>query len=123
MLPEVLAPINIISKYLLTSNLVYLSATLKFNKLLSHLNDIKESLHNHESLDSTLNFFSKAWPFLNICNQRNDLGRNIRNHQLVPDIKDHHKEMIQEFINDTACRFIDDLVTVTLNLLHSRYLT
>ena len=123
MLPEVLAPINIISKYLLTSNLVYLSATLKFNKLLSRLNDIKESLHNHESLDSTLNFFIKAWPFLKICNQRNDLGRNIRNHQLVPDIKDHHKEMIQKFINDTACRFIDNLVTVTLNWLHSMYLT
>ena len=49
--------------------------------------------------------------FLKICNQRNDLGRNIRNRQLVPGDDDHHKEMIQEFINGTACQFIDDLVT------------
>ena len=41
-------------------------------------------------------------PFLKICNQRNDLGRNIRNPQLVPGDDDHHKEMIQEFINEPA---------------------
>ena len=62
-------------------------------------------------------------PFFKICNQRIDLGRNIRNYQLVPGNDDHHKEMIQEFINDTDCQFIDDLVTVTLHLLHLRYLT
>ena len=75
------------------------------------LNGIKESLQNHDSLNFTLKFFSKAMPFLKICHQRNDLGRNIRNRQLVPGDEDHHKEMIQEFINGTACQFIDDLVT------------
>ena len=72
---------------------------------------MKESLQNHDSLDSTLKFFSKAMSFLKICNQRNGLGRNIRNRKLVPGDDDHHKEMIQEFINCTACQFIDDLVT------------
>ena len=76
--------------------------------MLSRLNEIKESLQNCDFLDSTLKFFSKAMPFLKICNQRNDLGRNIRNRQLVPGDDDHHKEMIQEFINGTACLFIDD---------------
>ena len=49
LLSEVLALINIFSKYLQTSNLVYLSVTSKLNKLLSHLNEIKESLQNHNS--------------------------------------------------------------------------
>ena len=49
LLAEVLAPINIPSKYLQTSNLVYLSITLKLSKLLSLLNEIKESLQNHNS--------------------------------------------------------------------------
>ena len=111
LLAEVLASINIFSKYLQTSNLAYLSVISKLNKLLSCLNEIKESLQNHNSLDSTLKFFSKAMPFLKICNQRNDLGRNVRNRQLMPGDDDHHKEMIQEFINGTASQFIDDLVT------------
>ena len=50
--PEVIAPINTFSKYLQTTNLVYLSVTSKLNKLLSSLNEIKESLQNHDSLDS-----------------------------------------------------------------------
>ena len=87
-----------------------------------HLNETRKFLQNHDSLDSPLKSFSKAMPFLKICNQRNDLGRNIRNHQLVPGNDDHHKEMIQEFINYTACQLNDDLVTVTLHLLHLRYL-
>ena len=50
--PEVIAPINTFSKYLQTTNLVYLSVTSKLNKLLSSSNEIKESLQNHDSLDS-----------------------------------------------------------------------
>ena len=49
LLVEVLAPVNISTKYLQTSNLVYLSITSKLNKLLSRLNEIKESLQNHNS--------------------------------------------------------------------------
>ena len=111
LLAEVLAPVNIFSKYLQTSNLVYLSVTSKLSELFSHLNEIKESLQNHDSLDFTLKFFSKAMPFFKICNQRNDLGRNIKNRPLVPGDDNHHKEMIQEFIDGTASQFIDDLVT------------
>ena len=49
LLVEVLSPIKISSKYLQTSNLVYLSITSKLNKLLSRLNEVKESLQNHNS--------------------------------------------------------------------------
>ena len=129
---EVLAPIKIFSKYIQPSNLVYLSVTSKLNKLVSSLNEVEKSLQNQDSFDTTLKFFSKTMPILKICNQRNDLGRNIRNRQLVPGDDDHHKEMIQEFINGTACQFIDDLVAeierkhfpkTILQLLHSTYLT
>ena len=49
--------------------------------------------------------------FLKKCNQVNDLRRNTKNRWLVPGDDNHYKEMIQEFINGTACQYIDDLVT------------
>ena len=49
--------------------------------------------------------------FLKKCNQGNDLRRNTKNRWLVPGDDKHYKEMIQEFINGTACQYIDDLVT------------
>ena len=49
--------------------------------------------------------------FLKKCNQGNDLRRNTKNRWLVPGGDNHYKQMIQEFINGTACQYIDDLVT------------
>ena len=49
--------------------------------------------------------------FLKKCNQGNDSRRNTKNRWLVPGDDNHYKEMIQEFINGTACQYIDDLVT------------
>lgn len=44
--------------------------------------------------------------FLKLCHERNDL----RNRQIVQSDEDHHlKEIVQQFINGTACQFIDDL--------------
>ena len=45
------------------------------------------------------------------CNQGNDLRRNTKNRWLVAGDDNHYKEMIEEFINGTACQYIDDLVT------------
>ena len=49
--------------------------------------------------------------FLKKCNQVNDLRRNTKNRWLVAGDDNHYKEMIEEFINGTACQYIDDLVT------------
>ena len=50
LLAEVLAPINLFSKFLQTGTLIYNSVSDKLNHLLDHLTRIKEELQNHDSL-------------------------------------------------------------------------
>ena len=74
----VLAPINILSKFLETSMLFYCSITEKINHLLEQLQDIKAELKDHDNMETSLKFFFKAVSFLNISAERNQLGRNLR---------------------------------------------
>ena len=75
LLLEVLIPINILSKFLQTSTLFYYSITEKVNRLLEQLQDIKAELKDHDSMETSLKFFSKAISFLNIIAERNQLAR------------------------------------------------
>ena len=58
-LAEVLSPINI-SKYLQTSTLLYCNVVAKLDRLLQRLYLIKDSLKDHDSVDTPLKFFSKV---------------------------------------------------------------
>ena len=74
----VVAPINILSKFLETSTLFYCSVTEKINCLLEQLQDIKAELKDHDDMETSLKFFTKAVSFLNISAERNQLGRNLQ---------------------------------------------
>ena len=78
LLAEVLNPINILSKCLQTSTLVYASITAKVNNLIEKLHTIKDSLSDPQVADSKLKFFNWAVSFLHISGQRNHLGRELR---------------------------------------------
>ena len=70
LLLEVLAPINILSKFLQTSTLFYCSVTEKVNRLLERLQD--------DSIETSLKFFAKVVSFLNNSAERNQLGINLQ---------------------------------------------
>ena len=60
LLLEVLAAVNILSKFLQTSTLFYCSVTEKVNCLLERFQYIKGKLKDHDSMETSLKFFSKA---------------------------------------------------------------
>ena len=66
LLAEVLSPINFFSKYLQTSTLLYGDVGAKLDQLLQRLHLIKDSLKDHDSVDTPLKFFSKVKSFLEI---------------------------------------------------------
>ena len=107
LLAEVLAPINNFSRYLQTSTLLYCDVTAKLDRLLQRLHTIKDSLANHNSIDSDLKFFNKAVQFLTISSQRNELGRNTRGRTLAAEFEP--EEHIHKFL-PTAYAFMDDLI-------------
>ena len=78
LLAEVLNPINILSKCLQTSTLVYASITAKVNHLIEKMHIIKDSLSDSQVADSKLKFFNKTVSFLHISGQRNHLARELR---------------------------------------------
>ena len=86
LLAEVFSPINN-SKYLQTSTLLYCDVGAKLDGLLQRLHLIKDSLKDHDSVDTLLKFFSKVKSFLEISSQRNHLGRNIRGRTLVTELE------------------------------------
>ena len=107
LLAEVLSPINIFSKYLQTSTLLYCDVGAKLDRLLQRLHLIKDSLKDHDSVDTPLKFFSKVKSFLEISSQRNDLGRNTRGRTLATELEpDEH---VQNFL-PIAYSFLDDLI-------------
>ena len=109
LLAEVLSPINIMSKFLQTRNLNYLSLQGKFKKLLSSLENIKSSIPNHDAVDSKLKYFTKANLFLSIAVERAQLSRQTRSTIAVPSLDDIQK-VIAEFIESTATPFIDEII-------------
>ena len=78
LLAEVLSPINILSKYLKTSTIVYASISAKVNHLTEKMHIIKDSLSDPHVADSKLKFFIKTVSFLHVSGQRNHLGRELR---------------------------------------------
>ena len=107
LLAEVLSPINIFSKYLQTSTLLYCDVGAKLDRLLQRLHLIKDSLKDPDSVDTPLKFFSKVTSFPEISSQRNDLGRNTRGRTLATELEpDEH---VQNFL-PIAYSFLDDLI-------------
>ena len=107
LLAEVLSPINIFSKYLQTSTLFYCDVGAKPGRLLQRLHLKKDSLKDHDSVDTPWKFFSKVKSFLEISSQRNDLGRNTRGRTLATKLEpDEH---VQNFL-PIAYSFLDDLI-------------
>ena len=59
LLAEVLSPVNIFSKYLQTSTRLYCDVGAKLDRLLQRLHLIKDSLKDHDSVDTPLKFFNR----------------------------------------------------------------
>ena len=72
LLAEVLSPINI-SKYLQASTLLYCDVSAKLDRLFQHLHLIKDSLKDHNCVDTPLKFFSKVKSFLEISSINNEM--------------------------------------------------
>ena len=107
LLAEVLPPINIFSKYFQTSTLLYYDIVAKLDRLLQRLHLIKDSLKDHNSVDTPLKFFCKVKSFLEISSQRNDLGRNTRGRTLATELEpDEHVQNLLPI----AHSFLDDLI-------------
>ena len=111
LLAEVLAPINLFSKFLQTGTLIYNSASVKSNRLLDDLARIKAELQNHDSIETDLKFFSKALSLLKLSSERNDLGRNLRDRKLIN--HSESPELVNKFLLTTAYDFIDNWIKET----------
>ena len=101
-----MSPISI-SKYLQTRTRLYCDVGAKLDRLLQRLHLIKDSLKDHDSVDTPLKFFSKVKSFLEISSQRNDLGHNTHGQTLATELEpDEH---VQNFL-PIAYSFLDDLI-------------
>ena len=109
LLAEVLNPINILSKYLKTSTLVYTSISAKVNHLTEKMHIIKDSLSDPQVADSKLKFFNKAVSFLHINGQKNHLGHELCGH----DKASQHKPsaLIKKCLAGIGYSFVDDLIS------------
>jgi hypothetical protein len=115
LLAEVLSPINIFSKFLQTSTLLYCSVTAKLHRLLNRLDEIKGELKNHSNIDTNLKYFNNAVPFLRISAERNDLGRNLRDRVLANE--QEPQEIINNYLQKIGYNFLDDLSAEIRNAL------
>ena len=109
LLAEVLNPINILSKYLQTSTLVYASITAKVNHLTEKLHIIKDSLSDPQVADSKLKFFNKAVSFLHISGQKNHLGSELRGRDKASQLEP--SALIKQFLAEIGYSFVDDLIS------------
>ena len=107
LLSEVLSPINIFSRYLQTSPLLYCDVGSKLDWLLQRLHLIKDFLKDHDSVDTPLKFFSEVKTFLEISLQQNGLGRNTCGQTLATELQPD--ELVQNFL-PIAYSFRDDLI-------------
>ena len=101
--------INILSKYLQTSTLVYASMTAEFDHLIEKLHITKDSLSDPQIADSKLKFFNKAVSFLHISGQKTHLGREL----CGCDKASQHKPsaLIKKFLAEIGYSFVDDLIS------------
>ena len=107
-LAKVLNLINIISKYLQTSTLVYTSIIGKVNGLIEKLLIIKTSLSGSQVSNRKLKFFNKAVSFLYISGQRNDLGCELRGRHGCDMANQHDPSaLIQKFLAEIGYSFVD----------------
>ena len=104
LLAEVLNPINILSKYLLMSTLVYASITAKVNHLIEKLHIIKGSLSDLQVADCKRKFFNKAVSVLHISGQRNHLGRDKASQLKC-------SALIKKFLVEIGYSFVDGLIS------------
>ena len=109
LLAEVLNLINILSKCLQTSTLVYASITAKVNNLIEKLHIIKDSLSDPQVADSKLKFFNRAVSFLHISGQRNHLGRELRGRDKAS--QQEPSALIKKFLAEIGYSFVDDLIS------------
>ena len=107
LLSEVLSPINIFSRYLQTSPLLYCDVGSKLDWLLQRLHLIKDFLKDHDSVDTPLKFFSEVKTFLEISLQQNGLGCNTCAQTLATELQPD--ELVQNFL-PIAYSFRDDLI-------------
>ena len=109
LLAEVLNLINVLSKYLQTSTIVYTSITVKVNCLIEKLHIIKDSLPDPQVADSKLKFFNKAVSFLHISGQRNHVGRELHGRDKVSQC--YPSALIQTFLAEIGYHFVNDLIS------------
>ena len=108
LLSEVLAPINILSKFLQASTLFYCSVTEKVSHLLERLQDVKAEPKDHDSMETSLKFLSKAVSLLNVSAERSQLGRNLHSTMLAA--THDPKDLVNTFLNSIGYGFVDDLI-------------
>ena len=75
---------------------------------MERLEDIKAELKDHDSMETSLKFFSKAVLFLNISAERNQLGRNLRSTMLAAE--HDPRDLVNTFLNSIGYGFADDLI-------------
>ena len=65
-------------------------------------------LKDHDSMETSLKFFSKAVSFLIISAERNQLGTNLHSTTLVA----HHdpRDLVNTFLNSIGYGSVDDLI-------------
>ena len=65
-------------------------------------------LKDHDSMETSLKFFSKAVSFLIISAERNQLGTNLHSTTLAA----HHdpRDLVNTFLNSIGYGFVDDLI-------------
>ena len=72
------------------------------------MQDIKAELKDHDSMETSLKFFSKVISFLNISAERNQLGRNLCGTTLAAE---HDPiDLVNTFLNFIGYGFVDDLI-------------
>ena len=94
LLAEVLALVNIFSKFMQTSTLIYCSVQSKLDRLVVCLNDIKIDLKNFEGIND-LTYFGKVIHFLEISHHKTSLGRSMRDRVELED--SNYQQIVQDF--------------------------
>ena len=69
---------------------------------------MKTELKVHDSMETSLKFFSKVVSFLNISAERNHLGRNLHSTMLAAE--HDPRNLVNTFLNSIGYGFVDDLI-------------
>ena len=69
---------------------------------------MKTELKDHDSMETSLKFFSRVVSFLNISVERNQLGRNLHSTMLAAE--HDPRNLVNTFLNSIGYGFVDDLI-------------